>query len=162
MSIDEVITLIANYYKVPEYKILGGSRKNIYVEPRHVLIYILKTDFTLTDTNITKIVHRNRGTIHRNIQKINNLYAYDKELIADIKWIRLYISSPHLFSPRKTTTIPIVKTKRIYQYSVDMDEINNFRSIRDAVLSTGISTGTISRSLSSYKRLGRGYYWIKK
>lgn len=160
---NEVITLIARYYNVSVSDMLSKSRKDIYVTPRHVLIYILKRDFTITDKNIGSFVNRARGTIHSAITKMDNLSSYDKNLNMDLSKIRMFIKNPYLLSKNKKIRLKEpYKSYVIYQYDSDMNKLNEFTSIKEASDKTGVSISTISRAIFDYKRLGKGFYWIKK
>ena len=60
------------------------------------------------------------------------------------------------------SALPVLSQINYQISSASRVELNVFNSIREACNGTGISVSTIGRSINGYKRLGRGFYWIKK
>lgn len=157
----EICKLVAEYYGFTSDDIFAESRKGKLPDARHVLMYILKTDFNLTDDAISSFLRKARGTVYKGVKKISDLKGFDSDIYLDIINIRTFMKYPDAFQKKKYKTKTKV-SKKIYQYDLEMNEIGVYDDIKSASEKTGISVSTISRSLKEYKKLGRDCYWKKK
>ena len=82
------ISVVANFYNVNTIDILGASRKEKLVLPRHIVMYILKNKYDLTYTNIGKILNgKDHTTIMNGCMKIENEMKTNEELKLAVEMI---------------------------------------------------------------------------
>lgn len=76
------LSVIANWYGISVADILGASRANKVVLPRHIAMYILKTKYDLSYSKIGNILNgRDHSTIINGCNKIENDLKNNQELI---------------------------------------------------------------------------------
>ena len=76
------LSVIANWYNISVADILGASRANKVVLPRHIAMYILKTKYELSYSKIGSILNgRDHSTIINGCNKIENDLKNNQELI---------------------------------------------------------------------------------
>lgn len=76
------LSVIANWYNISVADILGASRANKVVLPRHIAMYILKTKYDLSYSKIGSILNgRDHSTIINGCNKIENDLKNNQELI---------------------------------------------------------------------------------
>ena len=161
-GISWLIEAVCFYFGITEEELLSDNQESRVSDPRHIIMYLFSTEWGLTDEAIGEILNRSRSTVWSGIVKISNLKIYNKELRLDIKILIHYLNNPKELRRKPTKISLSPKSKKIYQYDTDMRELAVYNSARQASRKTGIGIDTIYRSLRDYKKLGKGYYWIKK
>lgn len=159
----EFISMVARYFNLTVEDLRSSSRKRILVTSRHITMYILRKVYEFDEYYVCKLVNRRaRSTVYNAVKQITNLKSYDLDIRRDLSVLIDYISNPYSFTPKNVKIVNKKEAKLIHVYDKDMERVYTFSDVRTASEVTGVSISTIHRSLSTYKRLGRGYYWIKK
>lgn len=80
-SYENVLSTVAEFYNITINDILSSTRKQIFVIPRQIVMYILKTKYKLPYKQIGNILSgRDHSTILSGVTKIENDLKMDKEL----------------------------------------------------------------------------------
>lgn len=78
---EDALSVIANTYSITTIDILGNSRNQKYVLPRHIAMYILKTKYNLTYQKIGSILNgRDHTTIMNGCKKIEDELQTSEQL----------------------------------------------------------------------------------
>ena len=78
---EDALSVIANTYSITTIDILGNSRNQKYVLPRHIAMYILKTKYNLTYQKIGSILNgRDHTTIMNGCKKIEDEIQTSEQL----------------------------------------------------------------------------------
>ena len=78
---ENALSVIADFYSISVADLLGKSRNNKYVLPRHIAMYLLKNHYKLTYSKIGAIFNgRDHTTVMNGCQKIETELGHDKEL----------------------------------------------------------------------------------
>jgi chromosomal replication initiator protein len=78
---EDALSVIANTYSITTIDILGNSRNQKYVLPRHIAMYILKTKYNLTYQKIGSILNgRDHTTIMNGCKKIEDEIQQSEQL----------------------------------------------------------------------------------
>lgn len=78
---ENALSVIADFYSISVADLLGKSRNNKYVLPRHIAMFLLKTHYKLTYSKIGAIFNgRDHTTVMNGCQKIEGELESDKEL----------------------------------------------------------------------------------
>ena len=78
---EDALSVIANTYSITTIDILGNSRNQKYVLPRHIAMYILKTKYNLTYQKIGSILNgRDHTTIMNGCKKIEDEIQSSEQL----------------------------------------------------------------------------------
>lgn len=162
MEVKDLIYVVCVYFGISESDLFSENRDSKLTDPRHIVMFILSTEFKLSDEEISIITKKARGTVWSGIKKINNLKIYDKEIKFDINNILFFLNHPEQVKRKyykKSLSFP---DKKIYQYSLNMEQLGVFNSVREAYEKTNVPMNTIYRSIRKYKKKGNNFYWIKK
>lgn len=157
-----LIETVCIYFNISKEVLLSESKKGKISDIRHIVMFILSREYGLRDSEIGEILNRSRSSVWSGICKINNLKIFDKEIRIDIGKIIYFLDNPDKLTRKIEVPKKEKQKQKIYQLDLNMNEIASYDSVREACLNTGVSRDTIRRSLKSYRREGRGYYWIKK
>lgn len=85
---ENLLSIIANFYNITVADILSNQRKQTYVLPRQIAMYILKSHFNLPYKKIGVILgNRDHSTVMSGFQKIDDEIKKDKELNLAIETI---------------------------------------------------------------------------
>lgn len=85
---ENLLSIIANFYNITVADILSNQRKQTYVLPRQIAMYILKSHFNLPYKKIGVILgNRDHSTVMSGYQKIEDEIKKDKELNLAIETI---------------------------------------------------------------------------
>jgi chromosomal replication initiator protein len=88
-SCDEVIDLVADYYKLTKYDLVGERRSRDIMIPRQVCIYLLRKEFNFSFERIgTEFGGRNHTTAMHAFNKIVRDIKKDQKLVRDINAIK--------------------------------------------------------------------------
>lgn len=77
---ENALSVIADMYNIPQADMLGKSRQEKYVTPRHICMYILKTKYDLTLTQIASIFSCHHTSVMSGIQKIEKELGDNEQL----------------------------------------------------------------------------------
>lgn len=78
---ENILSIIANFYNISVNDLISNQRKQTYVLPRHIAMYILKEHFKLPYKKIGQILgNRDHTTIMSGCTKIENEIKTDREL----------------------------------------------------------------------------------
>lgn len=80
-----VIDCVAADAKIPVKKLMGISRKQAYVLPRHICFFLLKSLFPISFQEIGDIFGKDHTTIMHGVKRIKDEMKNDKELAAIIE-----------------------------------------------------------------------------
>src|SRR5690606_14738567 len=89
MTQDNLIELICEIYNQPKKDVLGKSRKNEFILPRHLCMYMLKEIFNLNKTLIGRIFDCKHTTVIHAISNIEEKAKTDLKLQESINKVRL-------------------------------------------------------------------------
>lgn len=85
---ENLLSIIANFYNITVADILSNQRKQTYVLPRQIAMYILKSHFNLPYKKIGVILgNRDHSTVMSGFQKIDDEIKKDNELSLAIETI---------------------------------------------------------------------------
>jgi chromosomal replication initiator protein len=88
-SCDEIIDLVAEYYKLTKYDLIGERRSRDIMLPRQICIYLLKKEFNFSFEKIgTEFGGRNHTTAMHAYNKIVREIKKDQKLVKDINSIK--------------------------------------------------------------------------
>lgn len=88
LNYENVLSIIASFYNISVSDIISTQRKQIYVLPRHIAMYILKNHLKLPYTRIGKILGgRDHTTIMNGCMKVEQEIKTDKDLKLAIETI---------------------------------------------------------------------------
>lgn len=77
---ENALSVISDMYQIPEADMLGKSRQEKYVTPRHISMYVLKTKYGLTLQQIASIFSCHHTSVMSGIQKIEKEQEENEEL----------------------------------------------------------------------------------
>ncbi|RIA64838.1 chromosomal replication initiator protein [Anaeroplasma bactoclasticum] len=77
---ENALSVISDMYSIPQADMLGKSRQEKYVTPRHISMYILKTKYSLTLQQIASIFSCHHTSVMSGIQKIEKEQEENEEL----------------------------------------------------------------------------------
>ena len=78
---ENALSVIADFYSISVADLLGKARKEKYVLPRHIAMYLLKTHYNLTYSKIGAIFNgRDHTTVMNGCSKIENEISANNEL----------------------------------------------------------------------------------
>jgi chromosomal replication initiation ATPase DnaA len=93
---EDVIDIVAQEFNVTKDSILSKSRKRIYVEPRQVISYILKTKYKITLSTIGEFVGgRDHTSIIHYLDVFPIIYKTDKRYRNKCKNILINVGLDH-------------------------------------------------------------------
>lgn len=85
---DDALSVIANTYSISLADLLGKSRNSKYVLPRHIAMYILKTNYNLTYSKIGSILNgRDHTTVMNGCNRIEEEIKTNSQLKMAIETI---------------------------------------------------------------------------
>jgi chromosomal replication initiator protein len=88
-SCDEIIDLVADYYKLTKYDLIGARRSRDIMLPRQICIYLLKKEFNFSFEKIgTEFGGRNHTTTMHAFNKIVRDLKKDPKLVRDVNSIK--------------------------------------------------------------------------
>jgi chromosomal replication initiator protein len=88
-SCDEIIDLVAEYYKLTKYDLIGERRNREIMTPRQVCIYLLRKEYNFSFEKIgEEFGGRNHTTAMHAFQKIVKTLKKDQKLVRDINAIK--------------------------------------------------------------------------
>lgn len=88
-SCDEIIDLVAEYYKLTKYDLIGERRSRDIMIPRQICIYLLKKEFNFSFEKIgEEFGGRNHTTAMHAFNKIVKDIKKDQKLVRDINAIK--------------------------------------------------------------------------
>lgn len=88
ITIDRVVEIVANYYKIPREKIFGSSRKTNITKARHISMKLIRDILKLPYKKIgEKFSKRNHATVMGGIEKITIQSKIDKSLREALKML---------------------------------------------------------------------------
>jgi chromosomal replication initiator protein len=88
-SCDEIIDLVAEYYKLTKYDLIGERRSRDIMIPRQICIYLLKKEFNFSFEKIgEEFGGRNHTTAMHAYNKIVKDIKKDQKLVRDINAIK--------------------------------------------------------------------------
>jgi chromosomal replication initiator protein len=88
-SCEEVIDLVADYYKLTKYDLIGERRSRDIMLPRQICIYLLKKEFNFSFERIgQEFGGRNHTTAMHAFNKIVNNLKKDQKLVRDVNAIK--------------------------------------------------------------------------
>lgn len=91
-SIQSIVTMVCNSYKVERIPIYGQSRKREHSEPRQIIMYCLSRFTSLSPEAIGRELHRDRTTVLYGIETVKDLMSanveYKKKVSSIIRKIR--------------------------------------------------------------------------
>ncbi|WCL51422.1 chromosomal replication initiator protein DnaA [Leptospira sp. GIMC2001] len=89
MTQDNLIELVCEIYNQPKKDVLGKSRKNEFILPRHLCMYMLKEIFSLNKTLIGRIFDCKHTTVIHAISNIEEKIKTDLKLQETVHKVRL-------------------------------------------------------------------------
>jgi len=90
IPIEDVVTIVSDFYTIPKDLIYKKTRKKEVVKPRQVIMYLLREDFSLPYPTIgSKLGKRDHTTVIHSFEKIKKELEVDTELAQEIHQIRL-------------------------------------------------------------------------
>ncbi len=93
---DDIIDIVAQEFNVTRDNILSKSRKRIYVEPRQVISYVLKTKYKITLATIGEFVGgRDHTSVMHYLDVFPTLYKTDKRYRNKCKNILINVGLDH-------------------------------------------------------------------
>jgi chromosomal replication initiator protein len=88
-ALDRVLTVVADYYRVPEAELVGRSRAARVAEPRQVAMYLMREETDASYPAIgSAIGGRDHTTVLHGCDKISRLLEQDAQLRRDIMQMR--------------------------------------------------------------------------
>lgn len=85
----DLVSLVCEYFSTNRKQIMGASRKKILVTPRHILMYLLRTELKLPYEEIGRILGgRDHTTIIHGVEKIENQIITNGDLQGNILGIK--------------------------------------------------------------------------
>lgn len=89
----QVVKTVAEFYKIKITDLKGPVRKKLFVKPRHILMYLLRSQLKLTLMEIGEILGgRDHTTIMHGIEKITNNLPASERLRNEVSLIKQNIS----------------------------------------------------------------------
>ena len=86
---EEVIEIVARYFRLPSDELMGESRKNAVLLPRQVAMYLLRNELNLAYDQIGKeFGGKNHTTVIHACDKIDMRLKKDKNLLRDVNSIK--------------------------------------------------------------------------
>lgn len=85
ISLDEVLTAVAAYYKYPRSELHGRRRSKFVVKARHVFCWLAYDITARTTPQIGRVAHRDHSTVLYAIEKVNTSMAFYQGDINAIK-----------------------------------------------------------------------------
>ncbi len=94
ITMDYIVTIVSDHFECEISDILGNSRKNFIIKPRHIAIYLARELTTETQEKIGEYFGgRDHSTIVNAIKKIEKaINTDDKDVIVDLNVIKKKIS----------------------------------------------------------------------
>ncbi len=90
VAIKDIVSIIANYYSIPEETIYEKTRRKEIVKARQVIMYILREDFNVSYPLIgSKLGGRDHTTVIHSHLKIKDDLKTDPSLLQEIEKIRI-------------------------------------------------------------------------
>ena len=77
---EDALSVISSMYNISTTDLLGTSRQNKYVIPRHIAMYILKNHYGLTLKRIGQIFDKDHTSIMNGCKRIENELKTDKQI----------------------------------------------------------------------------------
>lgn len=94
---EDIIEIVAKEFNVTKDEIVSKSRKRIYVEPRQVISYILKTKYKITLDSIGKHVGgRDHTSVMHYIESFTSIYKTDSRYRNKCKNILINVGLDHV------------------------------------------------------------------
>lgn len=85
----DIVTCVCNHFSVSKKLLAGRGRKKILVVPRHILMYLLRTELNLPLEEIGKILGgRDHTTIMHGVERVSNLLSSNERVRGDILGIK--------------------------------------------------------------------------
>ena len=89
VSIDDVINIVSDFYKIEKNDIYKKTRRKEIVKPRQIVMYLLREDFNISYPTIgQKLGGRDHTTVIHSCEKIRNLIKINTILSQDLDNIR--------------------------------------------------------------------------
>ena len=89
ISVQEIVKIIANFYNIEENNIYEKSRRKEVVKPRQVVMYILRSDFSISYPSIgEKLGGRDHTTVIHSCKKIEGELKNNSLLEQELEQIR--------------------------------------------------------------------------
>lgn len=89
ITIKDIVHCVVDYFSLNNKQLTGSSRKKTLVVPRHILMYILRTELNLPYEEIGRVLgNRDHTTIMHGVQKIEQQIINNNELQRDILGIK--------------------------------------------------------------------------
>lgn len=85
---DKVLDVVSKTYGVSIDDMIGPSRKTIYTWPRHIAMYLLNIDFSLSFPTIGKIFNRDHTSVLHACERIKAIVMQNKEVSHAVAAIR--------------------------------------------------------------------------
>lgn len=89
--IARVIKVVTRYYKVTEDELKSKSRKSKFLEPRHVIMYLIRKLTRLSYELIGAIFNRDHSSVMHSCSKVINLFSVDKDFKEEIERLEVII-----------------------------------------------------------------------
>ena len=77
---ENALSVVADMYQIPQADMLGKSRQEKYVTPRHISMYVLKSKYDLTYQQIAAIFSCHHTSVMSGVAKIEKDINENKEL----------------------------------------------------------------------------------
>jgi chromosomal replication initiator protein len=88
-SVKDVVKIISDFYGLTEEDIYKKNRKQEYVKPRQVIMYILREDYNVSYPSIgEKLGGRDHTTVIHSCDKVKDMLTTDNNLSNEIQQIR--------------------------------------------------------------------------
>ncbi len=89
-KINNILSVVADYYRISTSDLVSKKRKSIYVFPRQVAMYLIKTMYDLPYKKIgSYFSNRDHSTVMHSVEKITNEMEIVKDVKRDVEKLKL-------------------------------------------------------------------------
>ena len=85
---DEVISIVADYFKLTKSDIVGPVRKKEILFPRQIAMYLIRKDLGASLEQIGEEFSRNHTTVMHSIEKVIKLLRKDTKMVRDVNALK--------------------------------------------------------------------------
>ncbi|MFA5843123.1 MAG: chromosomal replication initiator protein DnaA [Candidatus Gracilibacteria bacterium] len=85
---DEVISIVADYFKLTKSDLIGPVRKKEILLPRQIAMYLIRKDLAASLEQIGEEFARNHTTVMHSIEKVIKLLRKDHKVVRDVNALK--------------------------------------------------------------------------